>query len=275
MHTTAQMKKFFVASLPIIAMMLAAMLSAPANGQQAEDWCNTDGWDRGRGHFCEVREYTLTADAISVDAGTNGGVRVEAWDGSDILVQAKVSAHAEDDADAEQLASRVTVRTNGGDISSQGPNTSRDDYWGVSYRVYVPRDTDLTLEAHNGGIGIEGVEGRVRFNTMNGGIRLTDVAGDVQGETRNGGVTVELAGDQWQGAGLDVETRNGGVKVAIPAGYNAQFETGTRNGGMRVDFPVTVSGDIKRHLKTTLGNGGPLVRVMTTNGGVTVGRGRN
>jgi hypothetical protein len=30
MHTTAEMKTFFAASLPIIAMLLAAVLSTPA-----------------------------------------------------------------------------------------------------------------------------------------------------------------------------------------------------------------------------------------------------
>jgi len=274
-HSTVEMKKFFAASLPIIAMLLAAVLSGQAIGQEADDWCDQDGWGRDRGRFCEVREYTVQAGAISVDAGTNGGVRVEAWDGDDVLVQAKISSHADDDAGAERLAGRVTVQTDGGDISADGPSTGHDESWAVSYRVYVPRNTDLSLEAHNGGIGIKGVSGEIRFNTMNGGVRLTDLAGDVQGTTRNGGLSVQLAGSQWDGAGLDVETRNGGVQVTIPEGYNAEFETGTRNGGIRVDFPVTVSGEIRRHLETTLGSGGPTVRVMTTNGGVKVGRGHS
>lgn len=135
MHTTAEMKRFFAVSLPIIAMLLAAVLSAPAHGQEADDWCDQSSWGRDRGRFCEVQEYTIDAGDITVDAGPNGG-----------------------------------------------------------------------------------------------------------------------------------------VQVTVPDGYNAQFETGTRNGGLRVDFPVTISGDIKRHLETTLGSGGAPVRVMTTNGGVKVGR---
>jgi hypothetical protein len=266
------MKRFFAASLPIIAMLLAAVLSTPAMGQEADDWCDQDWWDNDRGGFCEVREYTLSADAITVDAGANGGVKVEAWDRADILVQAKVSAHADTDGEAQEIAEGVNVSTAGGDISADGPGTGNGEHWGVSYRIYVPRDTDLALDAHNGGISIEGVSGRIRFATQNGGVHLDGLAGDVQGETRNGGVTVALAGDRWDGSGLDVETRNGGVRVSIPDGYNAEFETRTQNGGMRVDFPVTVSGEIRRHLDTTLGSGGPRVRVVTTNGGVRVGR---
>jgi hypothetical protein len=37
-----------------------------------------------------------------------------------------------------------------------------------------------------------------------------------------------------------------------------------------VDFPVTVQGRLRGHLETTLGSGGPKLRAMTTNGGVTI-----
>ena len=74
----------------------------------------------------------------------------------------------------------------------------------------------------------------------------------------------------WRGKGLDLETTNGGINLSIPREYNARLETGTTNGGMRIDFPVTVQGQIGRRIQTQLGAGGPLVRVMTTNGGVRI-----
>lgn len=72
---------------------------------------------------------------------------------------------------------------------------------------------------------------------------------------------------------LDLETVNGGVELAVPARYSADLEAGTVNGGIDIDFPVQVSGRLNRRLETTLGNGGPPVRVSTTNGGVTIRRG--
>ena len=101
---------------------------------------------------------------------------------------------------------------------------------------------------------------------------MTALAGDVQAETTNGGVHVELAGDSWEGEGLDVETRNGGVKLSIPEGYSAELETGTVNGRVNIDFPVTVQGQIGRSIETTLGSGGAPIRVKTRNGGVTISR---
>jgi DUF4097 and DUF4098 domain-containing protein YvlB len=140
----------------------------------------------------------------------------------------------------------------------------------VSYEVWVPRKTGLDAEAHNGGITVEGVEGRMSLHTVNGGISLQEVHGDVRAETTNGGVTARLAGDTWNGRGLELRTTNGSVNLEIPRTYNAELETGTVNGGMNIDFPITVQGFIGRRITTTLGTGGPRIRATTTNGGVRI-----
>ena len=67
---------------------------------------------------------------------------------------------------------------------------------------------------------------------------------------------------------MDTSTTNGGVSMAVPANYSAHIETSTVNGHINVEFPVTVRGEIDRQLSVDLGAGGPLVRAITTNGGV-------
>lgn len=207
---------------------------------------------------------------LSVDGGMNGGVSVEGWSGTSVRVQARVWANAESMRRADELADAVRVRYDAGELSASGPDTERREGWGVSWVVSVPFDTDLELETHNGGISVSDVSGRIRFDAQNGGVHLEGVGGDVEGRTTNGGLHVELAGDRWQGDGLDVETVNGGVTVYVPSGYSAQLETGTVNGGIDVDFPVTVRGRIGRSLSVELGDGGPTVRAVTTNGGVRI-----
>jgi hypothetical protein len=46
------------------------------------------------------------------------------------------------------------------------------------------------------------------------------------------------------------------------------------NGGFRSDIPITIQGELssRRGISTTLGSGGPMVRVRTTNGGLKIGR---
>ena len=232
--------------------------------------------DRDDDHYqhCEVRESTMGAGPLNVDAGQNGGISVEAWDGNDIRVRAIVRGSARSDARAKEIAGQVQVQSGGGRVYATGPDLERREWWSVSYRINVPRKNDLDLSATNGGITITGVSGTLRFDTTNGGVRLQDVNGRVTGSTRNGGLNVMLGGSRWEGDGLDVETSNGGVTLAIPENYNAELETRTVNGGLRIDFPVTVQGELssRRGITTTLGSGGPPVRVRTTNGGVKINR---
>ena len=240
---------------------------------QDDDWCRGSGWDDGE-VAADVRETRLPAnrETVRVDAGANGGIRVHAWTDVGILVRACVKGRATTQERAEELVRAVRVTT-GGTIGVDGPrNLGRHEGWSVNFEILVPVNTNLDLDGHNGGIGIEGVHGTIAFRTTNGGVRLVDVGGDVRGTTTNGGLHVELTGTRWDGAGLDARTTNGGVTLYVPAEYHAELETGTVNGGMDFDFPVTVQGRFARNLSTTLGDGGAPIRVRTTNGGVRVRR---
>jgi hypothetical protein len=46
------------------------------------------------------------------------------------------------------------------------------------------------------------------------------------------------------------------------------------NGGLSTNYPLTITGELstRRGITTTLGSGGPTVRVSTTNGGLKIGR---
>lgn len=260
-----------------VVMAAVLVAAAPAAGQVQwergeEGWCRR--WGGNQERFCEVLTATVgSTGSLQVDAGVNGGVDVQAWDGREMEVRAKVWAHARTEERARELARQVEVTVEGGRLRAEGPDTDRRESWGVSYEVKVPRNTDLDLRTHNGGIDVMGVSGDIRFDAVNGGVHLERVAGDVRGETVNGGLHIELDGDRWDGAGLDARTTNGGVTVRIPRDYSAELETGTVNGGIDIDFPVTVRGRIGRRLHTTLGDGGPTIRAVTTNGGVRISRG--
>lgn len=253
------------------AMLLATASTGLSQDRVLPDdeWC--EGHESRRGaSVCEVREWTVRAPSrVSVDARPNGGIAVEAWDGAEMRVRAKVHAWAEDSGRAGAISEAIEVRT-GGEVEASGPRTEDEEGWSVSYRVMVPRETDLDLKSTNGGLTIVEVHGTLRFETTNGGVQLDRVGGDVEGRTTNGGLRVDLAGDRWEGKGLDVRTTNGGVTMSVPAGYSARLEAATTNGGMNIDFPITVQGRIDRKVSTDLGEGGPPIKVRTTNGGVAI-----
>ena len=252
-----------------VMFLAAAAVVGAASEAEAQDWC-----DHGRRAVaCEVREYSFASDGdLVIDGGMNGGIHVTGWDGSEVRVEARVRAQAREQDRADEILEEVEVLANARLVEADGPDMRRREGWSVSYHVFVPYSTDLELETHNGGISLEDVSGRIRMSALNGGVKVSGAGGDVVGRTTNGGLSVELDGDRWAGEGLDLRTTNGGVTVAIPEGYSAEFETATVNGGFSLDMPMTLQGRLGRRLRSTLGDGGPPVRVTTTNGGVKIRR---
>jgi hypothetical protein len=254
------------------AFLLMAISAAGAQTRYLEVRGCEDA-SHGRTNHCEVREETLAGgNPLDVDATPNGGIRVRGWDRSDVLVRAHIVGYADEYDQARQIASQVQIETGGGRVRARGPQRLDDAYWTVSFELNVPQRSALTLHTLNGGISVRDLNGAVTFKATNGGVRLENVAGEIRGDTSNGGLTIELTGDRWDGSGLDVATHNGGINLTLPSQYSAELETGTTNGGLRIDFPITVQGDVGRHITTTLGGGGARIRAMTHNGGVNIRR---
>ena len=210
---------------------------------------------------------------IRIDAHPNGGVTIVGTDGNQIQLKAMIQASGRTDERARDIGEAVRLVLEGTTIGVEGPRTTNRENWSVSFELHVPRNSDLYVRTQNGGIQVSDVSGEMDLGTVNGGLTLNGLSGAVRAETTNGSVDVALEGRRWEGAGLTVRTVNGGVDLTIPERYSAELETGTVNGGLDFDFPVTVRGRVNRRITTTLGEGGPPIRVTTTNGGVSVRRG--
>ena len=254
-----------------LAGLLVSASGVQAQWARGAEGCE-DRWGRG-----DYERVCVAFDAefsdpgrLVVDGGMNGGVDIQGWDRNEVSVRARVWATGESERDAQETLDAIDLEWDDGELSADGPRMRDRGSWGVTWEVRVPRSTDLSLETHNGGISIADVDGDIEFEALNGGVHLEQVSGDVEGRTTNGGLDIALDGSRWDGSGLDVETTNGGVVLRVPEGYSADLETGTVNGGIEVDFPVRVQGRVGRRLTTTLGDGGPRVRAMTTNGGVQI-----
>jgi hypothetical protein len=248
-----------------------------AAAAQPGDWHNGDCEDNsnhwGEAHVRQMRRTTLSLSSGRLGVNiTNGGIDVTGEDRSDVALEARVTAWAPSESEANDLLNQIVIDTDSGDIRDHGPHThffNRTGY-SVDYHLHVPRHLAAELHTMNGGIDLTRLDGNLRFETTNGGVSLDQLSGDVQGHTVNGGLNISLAGDRWQGDGLHADTTNGGIDLRVPNNYSAHLETGTVNGGISVDFPITVQGEIKNRLNTDLGSGGPTVHVQTVNGGVTI-----
>lgn len=270
--------------IALIGLSVLLVPLASLRAQESDDeWLANcrKGWDdwSQRARRCEIRETGLKPSGrpLSVEPGTNGGVEVIGWDRDSIAVTARVQVVARTEAEADEIARDIKIEASGATIRAIGGQPlGRRQHWSVSFVVMVPRRTDLTLSTQNGPLSVEDVSGRMELETQNGPLMLTGVGGDVHASAQNGPLMVKLLGTRWEGAGLDAETHNGPADLRIPDNYNAKIEFGTVNGPMDVGFPLTVtlSGRIRDRISTTLGNGGPPIRVVTTNGPMVVRRSR-
>src|SRR5215510_11681811 len=181
----------------LIALMLSAAASISYAQKEKLDKlkektgsleCN-DGWNNDRlVSHCEIQEQTFASPgALAIDSRKNGGISVKGWDRNEVLLRARIQTAAESQALADELAKQIRIQTAGGRIVADGPARQRDMQWSVSYEVFVPRRTDLTLDAFNGGIAISEVTGKLGFTAINGGVVLRRVGGNVHGSTTNGG----------------------------------------------------------------------------------------
>jgi hypothetical protein len=257
---------FATGNIPLLAQM--------RDNTEKQMTCENGGYDGENARHCEIREQTIPSTGrLSVDAGRNGGATVKGWLRSDMLVRARVEAQGETQGAAASMASQVTIDGSGGQVRAIGPEPANNTWWSVSYEIFVPQSTDLTLKTYNGGLTISDVRGEIHFDVNNGGVHLKRVAGDVSGATVNGGIQVELNGSIWDGRQLEVKTQNGGVTVTLPSYYSAHLQAETGMGSIRSDFPITMEGNLRpRHVDANLGSGGPLLHITTGNGGVSLKR---
>lgn len=275
---------FIASGIPVIGQETAKEKDKSYKAYKERGFCSNDNWSNGdRVSFKEARESTLPATgSINVDGGRNGGVSVKGENRSDILVKACIQGWAGSEEAAKALVSGIRIETAGGNIKAA---SGGEENWGVSFEILVPRNTNLGLTAHNGGISIKSVDGDIEFQTTNGGVSVVDLSGSVKGRTTNGGVNVSLTGNSWKGSGLDVVTTNGGVNLSVPEGYAANFETGTTNGGFKSDVASLAvdredaqgksdSWQRSKRVRASMNGGGANIRVVTTNGGIRIGSAR-
>jgi DUF4097 and DUF4098 domain-containing protein YvlB len=161
------------------------------------------------------------------------------------------------------------------------------------------------LRSSNGGIRVWKLNGPLDARTSNGGIDATDVSGNASLHTSNGGIHVELnkgsldAGTSNGGiearliqpdAGQPVRlestnghidlsldavrdvranTSNSSITVRLPDSASVRVRARTSNSSITSEFDaLTRSMSSKNSLDGTLGSGGPLIDLWTSNGSI-------
>jgi hypothetical protein len=233
------------------------------------------------------KSYDLGAGGSLSVANVNGGVRIEAWDRDEVRVEAIKKVKAGSRAKAEDVMDAIdVVITRRGDhleIDTRLPRGGGSGFldWmvgnhssaSVSYKISVPRSTDVEIDTVNGGVRVAGVAGRVEASTTNGGIQTSDLRGSVRAGTTNGAIDVAF-GEVADGREMRLSTTNGGISLRLPRNVRASIDADTTNGGINLDgIDADLHRKSRRHLEADLNGGGAEIRLTTTNGGIRISGG--
>jgi hypothetical protein len=144
----------------------------------------------------------------------------------------------------------------------------------------------LDVHTSNGSIELSGIDGDVVARTSNGQISARDLEGPLEASTSNGGIHAILVPRHTKGpvrletsnSGVDltlppnfsssvrVSTTNGPITLHMPGPVNAQVNGQTNNASITSDFELKTQGELRRnHLDGTIGSGGPLLELKTSN----------
>ena len=176
----------------------------------------------------------------------------------------------------------------------------------ISFWLTVPKKSDLDMNTTNGKVEVSDIEGKVLSGSTNGSVYVKNVVGSIESKTTNGNISaVDLRGDArakttngkinmrridgninakstngeiyaevarlTKGKDMEFVTTNGSVTVLLPKDINADLEAKTKNGKIYTEYPITMSGEIsKKHITGKINNGGPLIYIETTNGGIEI-----
>jgi DUF4097 and DUF4098 domain-containing protein YvlB len=195
--------------------------------------------------------------------------------------------NSDSDLSAHSVTGPVTVQGRGHDTTLSdlsGPVTMSGDFFGTTHleRVRGPikfhtSRTDLQFARLDGEIDIShsdisGSEavGPLTLTAGNRNVSLERVAGDVFVTNRNGSVDLTSAPPL---GNVTIENRNGSVNLSLPEQANFNYQLEASNGDIESEFSeikIPEGGLEKKTINGTEGKGGPLLRISTSQGDISL-----
>ena len=186
-----------------------------------------------------------------------GPIKVEAYAGREVVLEAKKVVYARDEARAAKAEAevRLDITAEGNTIEAYVDGPFRESETGrrsrgihmhdnPGYLVYygftlkVPARTNVVLKTViDGDIEVRGVEGVFDVRNVTNPVRLVDAAGSGDAESVAGGVTVAFR--RHPDGPCAFKSVSGDVEVDFPGEASADFRFKTMTGEVYSDFEVT------------------------------------
>lgn len=185
----------------------------------------------------------------------NGGIRVEGYDGKEVVVEATPRGDAEvnkwldwdrDHEGEEEKKSReglkkIAVTTSALEVEEDDNEVSISvDSWTRTMDVFikVPKRASINVQCINeGDIRVDNITGEIEAENINGDITLKGISGSVVAYAQNGDVTTELK-SVTRNKPISVASFNGDVDVTLPVNVKATVKISTHSGDAYSDFDI-------------------------------------
>ena len=215
-----------------------------------------------------------------------GGITVKAYDGKEVVVEARVRNHESSRSDSGPK--RLAISTTGLTVEEENNqvNINTESYArAIDLLISVPVHTSLHLRAVNDGdIVVTGVDGELDIDDVNGSVTLNNIAGSAVAHALNGRLLATFTRVNPQKP-MAFSSLNGDVDVTFPPDLTANVSLRSDMGDVFSDFdvqlqaaasqPIVEDGrphggkyrvKIDKTVKGTINGGGPELQFTNFNG---------
>ncbi len=137
---------------------------------------------------------------------------------------------------------------------------------------------EIRVRSGDGTIRMEKVEGRLDLETTDGSITLDAKPTVLRGRTGDGSIRLHVAPDTTMVEDWELTTGDGSITLTLPPSFNAELDAESGDGSVRSSHPGIRTEERtgndrqerRRTLRTTMGAGGKVFRVRTSDGSVRI-----
>lgn len=145
---------------------------------------------------------------------------------------------------------------------------------------------NIQLRTGDGSIRLDEVTGTLDLETTDGSIGIDAQPSVLKARTGDGAIRVNVESDTAMTDNWDLTTSDGSVTLTLPSTFNAEIDAETSDGSVRASHPLLEDEanrrgdgensrerrDSRRTLRSTMGDGGKLLRIRTGDGTIRIER---
>ena len=242
-------------SILAAALIAGFVLAAPQTQARAEEQAQSQtqsGSDK-----VSVTLSDPTRPALVKAGLISGGITVKAYDGKEVVVEARVRNR--ESAPSDSGPKRLTISTTGLTVEEESNqiNINTESYArAIDLFISVPVHTSLHLRAVNDGdIVVTGVDGELDVDNVNGSVTLNNIAGSAVAHALNGRLLVTFTHVNQKP--MAFSSLNGDIDVTFPADLKANVSLRSDMGDVFSDFDVQMQAASSRPIvEDSRGHGG-------------------